>query len=109
MPSQGCALLVPGSAWCLNLALGHKGSIFFFHINQILGTLDFTIFTGSEHQALFNFQSTGIQIVGKTQRKARATLLDLNDWNRLRAHIARNYLLVIVDTTTAPALYIVGQ
>ena len=54
-------------------------------------TLDFTIFTGSEHRALFNFQSTGIQIVGNTQIKARATPHYLNDWNRLRAHITRNY------------------
>ena len=69
MPCQGCAWLVPGSAWCLNLALGHKGSIYFFHINQILGTLDFTIFTGSEHRALFSFQSTGIQIVGRRKEK----------------------------------------
>ena len=79
------SLPVPSSAWCLNLALGYKGSIF-FHINQILGTLDFTIFTGSEHRALFNFQSTDIQIVGKAQRKARATPHYLNDWYMLRAH-----------------------
>ena len=108
MPSQGCALLVPGSAWCLNLALGHKGSIFFSHKSDP-GHPGFHNLHGLRAPGLFNFQSTGVQIVGKTQRKARATLLDLNDWNRLRAHIARNYLLVIVDTTTAPALYIVGQ
>ena len=29
--------------------------------------------------------------MGKTQIKARATPHDLNDWNRLSAHIARNY------------------
>ena len=90
MPSQGFLCHCPVVRGALILPLGIK-EVFFFHINQILGTLDFTIFTGSEHRALFNFQSTGIQIVGKTQIKARATLHDLNDWNRLRAHISRNY------------------
>ena len=76
MPSQSFLCQCPVVPGALILPLGIK-EVFFFHIkiNQILGTLDFTIFTGSEHQALFNFQSTDIQIVGK----ARATLHDLND------------------------------
>ena len=90
MSNQSFALLVPSSAWRLNLALGHKRS-FFFLSNQILGTLDFAIFTGSEHRALYDFQSTDIQIVAKAQIKGRATHHDQDDWNRLRAHIARNY------------------
>ena len=90
MPSQGFLCQCPVVPGALILPLGIK-EVFCFHINKILGTLDFTIFTGSEHRVLFNFQSTGIQIVGKTQIKARATPHDLNDWNRLRAHIARNY------------------
>ena len=56
-----------------------------------MGALDLTIIPGSEHRAFLSLQSTDIQIVGKAQRKARATLHDLNDWNMLRAHIARNY------------------
>ena len=87
---SGLSLPVTGSPWRLNLALRHKGSFFFFYINQILGALDFTIFPGLEQRAFFSLQSTDIQIVGKTQRKARATLHDLNDWNMLRA-LARNY------------------
>ena len=90
MPSQGFLCHCPVVRGALILPLGIK-EVFFFHINQILGTLDFTIFTGSEHRALFNFQSTDIQIVGKAQRKARATPHYLNDWYMLRAHIARNY------------------
>ena len=90
MPSQSFLCQCPVVPGALILPLGIK-EVFLFHINQILGTLDFTIFTGSEYQALFNFQSTGIQIVGKTQRKEGATPHDQDDWNRLRAHIARNY------------------
>ena len=90
MPSPGFLCQCPVVPGALILPLGIK-EVFCFHINKILGTLDFTIFTGSEHRVLFNFQSTGIQIVGKTQIKACATPHDLNDWNRLRAHIARNY------------------
>ena len=56
-----------------------------------MGALDFTIFPGSELRAFFSLQSTDIQIVGKAQRKAGATLHDLDDWNMLRAHITRNY------------------
>ena len=38
----------------------------------------------------YRLTSPGIPKVRKTQSKARATPHDQNDWNRLRAHIARN-------------------
>ena len=49
MPSQSFLCQCPVVPGALILPLGIK-EVFFFHINQILGTLDFTIFTGSEHR-----------------------------------------------------------
>ena len=79
-----------GSALRLNLALGHKG-IFFVSNKSNPGRPGFHNLPNSEHRALFSLQRTHIKMVGKAQRKARATPHDQNDSNRLRAHIARNY------------------
>ena len=43
-------------------------------------------------EAPLNFQSTGLQIVGKAQSKARATRHDLNDSNRLRAQRCQYFM-----------------
>ena len=70
MSSKGCAQPVTGGAWRLNLALGIKK--FFFPKHHILGTLNFTTFTGSKYRTLFNFHITaitGIQIMWKANER----------------------------------------
>ena len=46
------ALAEPGGPWSLTVVIGRLENLIFFHTNQLLGTLDFTV---SEHRAPSNF------------------------------------------------------
>ena len=87
---SGLSLPVTGSPWRLNLALRHKGSFFFFLNKSNPGRPGFHNLPRFRATGLLQFTEHRHSDSEKTQRKARATLHDLNDWNMLRA-LARNY------------------
>ena len=107
MSSKGCAQPVTGGAWRLNLALAHKKFFFLNIIIIILGTLNFTIFTGSKHRALFNFHIRQIDsLITNSHHGYHRHLHDVEGVKKSARHSPRSErLLAQAEGTALPVIY----